>query len=594
VTADTGELPPGASYRVHAEHRACAPLSIATERSAVPVPGVALLRPGVAHEVRDDSIEVAGELLIDPGAHAHDPWRSWAPLLPASSEGRPPFPCRPIVVFLATEGDDEIADWSRTMANGLVRSDVEGRLAMPEVAAGLHLTRPCLPDEVSLAALRPDCIVTLDDGARELAAAATRFVRSLVVIEMLPDIAASVELVSWRRGRTSGRVRARIGRRLDPPGLARLVRRLAAGPHPLAPADQLEGPVRTWTPGIERRGPRWAQPETRRVAVVTGDKRTSTRVDGLVEYLSVSGVTVDVVALGRRAGEAVADADLVVFDDAARSEAAIELVTTLSAAAPRSLIDLGLHDVADEHGSRGPALTPDAARFAMAADAVIAGSPGVYTAARAFDTRSLFVPTLLSHTRALELRRLRTRHERWTEPVVAWTVGGGRAHGGAITAIADALLALLGERPDLRVEVTGERDVVPAPLLDHDRARHVADRSGDRLASWIAHVWAPGTAGGEIGEDLLPFVESAYAGVPTLIPAALRGSIDGHVPRDLLVDEPEDAAAWKAGLLALCSERGHWERRSTEVARRADAVDGPAAAEAVANRLLGWMRFEPA
>ena len=107
----------------------------------------------------------AGRLLVDPGAHVHDPWRPIAPLEDASPLGRPPFPRRPVVVFLACEPEVEALDWARSLVNNLVRRDVEGRLAMLDIAEGLHLTQPCLPSEESIRALRPDVIVALDQAA---------------------------------------------------------------------------------------------------------------------------------------------------------------------------------------------------------------------------------------------------------------------------------------------------------------------------------------------------------------------------------------------------------------------------------------------
>ena len=131
VVAETSVLPHGASYRVHAERLCMLPLSDAVEADRHTARGAVLLRPGVAFEVNDDVVEVdGGNLLVDPGAHVHDPWRPVAPLEDASPAGRPPFPRRPVVVFLACEPEVEALDWARSLVNNLVRRDVEGRLAM--------------------------------------------------------------------------------------------------------------------------------------------------------------------------------------------------------------------------------------------------------------------------------------------------------------------------------------------------------------------------------------------------------------------------------------------------------------------------------
>src|SRR5580765_3337111 len=75
VGAETSELAPGASYRVYAEWKALeAPLAAA--RTSPVVRGAVLLRPEVAFDVRDGSVEIGGgSALVDPGAHVHDPYR---------------------------------------------------------------------------------------------------------------------------------------------------------------------------------------------------------------------------------------------------------------------------------------------------------------------------------------------------------------------------------------------------------------------------------------------------------------------------------------------------------------------------------------
>src|SRR2546422_4963165 len=111
VGAETSELAPGASYRVHAEWTALEPRPPAAARTSAVVRGAVLLRPEVEFAVRDGSVEIAGgSALVDAGAHVHDPYRPIGTLQDASELGRPPFPRRPVVVFLACErGPDR--DW---------------------------------------------------------------------------------------------------------------------------------------------------------------------------------------------------------------------------------------------------------------------------------------------------------------------------------------------------------------------------------------------------------------------------------------------------------------------------------------------------
>ena len=116
--------------------------------------GAVLVRPDVEFAVRDGRVEVAdGAVVVDPGAHVHDPSAATGALQPASERGRPPFPRRPVVVFLACEPPSVAdADWVRRLVNRLVRHDVEARIAFPsrlDAAGdrrGRALTRPCLAD----------------------------------------------------------------------------------------------------------------------------------------------------------------------------------------------------------------------------------------------------------------------------------------------------------------------------------------------------------------------------------------------------------------------------------------------------------------
>lgn len=593
VLAESSELPPGTSFRVHAERMACAPLAVAAETRTGRLRGVALLRPGVPYDVVDDEIEVGdGALLVDPGAHAHDPWQAPDPVLPASPAGRPPFPWRPVVVFLATEPDDETADWARALVNGLVRSDVEARLAMAEPAEGLHLTRPCLPVEESLRALAPDVVVVLDPGAHEMVASSSSAKRTLVVIESLADVAATSELVSWRRGRASGRVRARIGRRIDPATLASLIRRLCAGPHPIAAADRLEGPIHTWSPGVESRALHRARAGAGTVTVITGGQRANARVDGLIEHLFACGMEVAVVPIRRAALEVEGSADIVWVDATVRSELPAELATSRVGTRPRVVVDLDVHDLAGTGAKAQPALTPTAARLVEAADAVTSAAPAVHTAAGRATRRAQLLPTLLTHARALDLRRLRDHTEGRGQRLVGWSVGSAGSSPMVLGAVAASLLELLDADPELRVEIVGNDELVPPAVLGHHRVTVVTDEHAARRGEWVVHVWTPDFAGDEIASDALPLLEASCAAVPTVVTARLRPSIDGPLSRDLQVDEEEVPGSWSRRLQPLLQERHRWERRSAEAARRADALYGPESAEAVANRFIGWTRFE--
>jgi hypothetical protein len=224
VVAERGDLPAGASYRVHAERRALASESKVRAVSGPWVQGAALVRPGVGWEVADDGVWVeGGELLGDDGAVVHDPWRPLGSLEDASPLGRPLVP-RPIALFLGLEDDPYLADWVRGLVNNLLARDVEGRIAVPSPTAGRHLTRPCTPTEQSVAALAPEVIVALDDGAVEQSAAWLRR-RVFGLVRLTPDTNAEVTVesvwVGWRR-----HLEARIGRGVEPGSMADVVQLL--------------------------------------------------------------------------------------------------------------------------------------------------------------------------------------------------------------------------------------------------------------------------------------------------------------------------------------------------------------------------------
>ena len=300
IVARTGPLPAGSSYRVHAEWRSLDFPADVDDSHTIPVRSAVLLRPGVPFEWRGDTLAVDGPLLVDRGAHAHDARSSPGPLDVASVLGRPPFPRRPIVVFVVCRPDPELGDWARGLVNELVPRDVEGRLALTEVPPGAHLTRPCLPCPESIQALGPDIVVALDAGAAAEVPAWCGTDRKTVIIELAPDPHVPTELVSWRVGKASGRLRARIGRGIDAPELVRLVARLCAGPQPMPPSD--EGTRAVATSGDRAHTGEGRRPASPSVVVVSGttDGRLSTRGQALVEHLSAAGVTVAAEALEAR------------------------------------------------------------------------------------------------------------------------------------------------------------------------------------------------------------------------------------------------------------------------------------------------------
>ena len=235
VAAEVAELAPGASYRVCAERRARAPETEIVPGAALSVHGAALLRPGVGFEIDGEVVTVErGALVLDPGASVHDPWGVRGALDDASPLGRP-LAQRPVALFLGLEPDPYVADWVRGLVNGLVRGDVEGRIAVPAPTGGLHLTRPCAPTEASVRALAPSVVVALDDAAATQVRAWLRGRRCALVL-LTPDTSAAVDVATssrraWRRGRRR-RPEATIGRGVGPDTMRSLVRRLGCAAPP--------------------------------------------------------------------------------------------------------------------------------------------------------------------------------------------------------------------------------------------------------------------------------------------------------------------------------------------------------------------------
>ena len=240
VAAASGPLAPGTSYRVHAER--CALLARGDEANAAPEQpfGAVMVRAGVGWSATAAGVIVqGGPVLLDEGAHAHDPTQSVGPIREADPRDRPPFPWRPVVAFvgLADDDDEDFAarnEWARAQVEALFPEEIEGRLAMTTPPSGHHLTRPCSPADASVAALGPNTVVALDPDALAAAQRSSLLARGTTIISFDPEV-TGIELVSWQIGRASGRLRARVGPDVAAADFAKVIRRLAAGPQPTPP-----------------------------------------------------------------------------------------------------------------------------------------------------------------------------------------------------------------------------------------------------------------------------------------------------------------------------------------------------------------------
>ena len=604
IAAESAELEPGASYRVHAEWTALdsswsSSAAGSGARAPHSVRGAVLVRPNVTFDVRDGCVEIAdGAVLSDPGAHVHDPFRTIGPLRPASERGRPPFPRRPVVVFLACEPASN-ADWVRRLVNRLVRRDVEARIAMPEpldddAGPELQLTRPCLAGEETIRALAPDVVVTLDETAAARIDAWCSGDRSTVVVAFDEALDDPMELVSWQIGHAAGRLRARIGPRVDAPAFASLVVRLCAGPHPAPPAVEPEllhvrTPVREhWTAGVA------ADPPVGCV-VLTGalDAAETARVEGLVDNLEGAGVPV-VTGASASIPDDARMARLVLLAGVTTGTEIDALLRDRHRSGLPTAVDLVPGDVERATDSvRGARLTSSATALVESCALVVSTGGARHTAACRSGARVLVLPTLLPRSRAAALRDVRAPVDPAAARVVGWqlALAGGEVlpYAGAV---AGGIARYLTESRD-HVEIVGDADALPTLLRGHERVSVVPGRALDAemIAGWAAHIWTPSLVDGELLDDARVLEEASCAGVPSIMPAAACAGVDGFVSSHVLVQEVDRPEQWYDALHHVLDDPDVRTRRAEEAWRRADALDGAAASKSVVSRLMGWAAY---
>lgn len=589
VATGAGPLPPGSSYRVHAERMMLQPRSALTEQGPGPLPGAVLLRRDADVELSLDGVVInAGSVLVDHGTHAYDPWQPYRDLHAATVLGRPPFPSRPVVLVVVGDPDEGLDDWARRLVNDLVRLGVEARLAIPAPTRGLHLTHPALPNVESFRALAPDVVLTVDDEARSRVAEWIGGARSGVVIDVAGARTADIELVPWRVGQNRSRLRARVGRNVDAAELRDLVNRLLAGPFPipaLRPTD-VEVELRKVAPdttAVSRR--------TRTVAIVAGvlDTAGRRRVEGLVDHLEARGHKAEVITV-ESTSSSLPPADVVILRNATAHPETARLVDDRRRSGQLTLVDVAPSDVLVADDS--VALTAEARALLSACGHAITPSAAVREQAIATGARVLIVPTLLSRPRAGALKQARSAGDDG-QPVIGWFVGtSGHPAPEHADVVAKALRVLLAEHDLLRIDVVGDPGQMPASLISHPRAQVLAGLADSRrVSTWAAQVWTPAALHVALAGDLAPYVDASYVAVPTVLAAQNRPAIDGYVHPDLVVCHPDDPEGWADLLRPLLVDPQQREHRGQEAVRRIEGLFGGRASTAVIERFLGWLYY---
>lgn len=612
VAASTGPLPPGATYRTHAARRTLIDRAAVSRPSHAVVTGALVVRSGLPVEERDGELVVdegAGRLLVDEGAHAHAAESSGGPIEPASREARPAFPREPVVVLLGLGVDDAEVRWAQDLANALVERQVAATCAVPVDPGGHQLSRPCAPTARSLEALAPDLVVTLDE---EAAAVGPRWLhdRHTVVVEAVPDDDLASEVVSWRLGEARGRLRARIGRAVDPGELAALINRLCSGPHPLPPPvspptpdtpDDWRQGVATVISSVRPRRRSMTQRFGLGSIVVAdgspGGERSSRdgcdRLHGLADQLVAAGFSARRARVGAP-GVDLAQPQLLVLGRATPHPDLVAAVEARRRLGRPTIVDVALDDL---DVAAAPPTHPRAAQLGQLAPLVSAAglvtvpTRGLADALGSLDAAVLVLPTLptgqLASDGPLEVPPRTRTVVGWQADAVAPDELAGAATG---------LARVLARQPGLSVEVVGAAadDAVEAvrAQLGTDGDDQLV-RGGEPVsAGWrrglLVHLWTVAPDAVALGGELRPLVEAGFAGVPSVIAAGNPAIVEAAHPRALVVDEPGDPDAWSAVLEPLLDESG-WRARAAEAASVASDLWGPEAAALSLNRLLGWL-----
>jgi hypothetical protein len=549
----------------------------------------------VEHEVDDDGTTIApdqGLLLIDAGSSVHDPWMPVAPVSPPASELAPPFSRLPVVLLIGVELDSDQADWARALANGLLRHGVDARLAVPEPADGLHLTRPCLPGPDAISSIRAHVVVPLDDATTVRLEGWLDGDRRAFVAEFSPDMTLGVQLVDWRIGLDAGRTRARIGPAAKPKELAAIVDRLCGGPQPLPPVAATD-PAGAIAQAVRLRRPdRIERPATRGfVALVGSDISDDARLVGLLDHLEAAGHPVATDSSEPPHGEARETSAVVLVNTRASTTALVSLADERRREGLLTVLDVAAADwgtIGDPHFGQLP---EGAAQLASACRLVTAPSAAGAAAAAAAGCSVLVLPSLVSRAREQELLALRLPLGSQPDEAIGWRIDRDAVDTDARPAVTEALTVLMRERPSLRVELTGSGASaveIPAELETRVR-RHDRPLNPRELNRCAIRIWTPDPRLLELTGQYAPFIEGCLVGVPTVLARHNPAASHACHPRSLLVVRPDDPDAWLEVIRPLVAEPARRARRSREVIQSADVLLGSEAAASSVHRFTGWL-----
>ena len=159
--------------------------------------------------------------------------------------------------------------------------------------------------------------------------------------------------------------------------------------------------------------------------------------------------------------------------------------------------------------------------------------------------------------------------------------------------MAEAVLEVLYERPQLRVEVAGESSHLPKEFRTHPRVAALQDRPGvEGLSRWAVHLWSPALLVDGIADDPRSLVEVSAVGIPTVLPRPVQAAMAGYPPPGISVDRFDQKEDWIEALRLLLDNEVSWSRQSRAAVRRFDTLNGAAASAGTVNRFLGWALYQ--